>query len=469
MKRILMLFLALMIAAHVDKYCFGQGRFDSIPADKIQVSAQKNSEANAKAVASRLNRIIRSKNFLDLDQIRREIKQTKAFKEALPVLRQSLRDVDPDIKFMGLMVVAGLMNNQEINPPNLEVNPLLPEIVALIRDKDAVVRYSAVSILSITDNIDDSAAKNAIPALIEYLRSEFKGQDIPRTFPRGIIRLGGYRLHDRVRQDAAKALKKIGPQAVPALLEALKDNNVLVREGAARAVAEFGPQAKESASLLLAATKDSDSDVRFRAAVALWKVDHQTKPVIPILIEELHKGDIAIGIVAAETLGEIGPEAKEAVPVLIEVVRKETHIVCSVAAEALGKIGPEAKAAVPTLVEVLRVEDESPPKLPESINDPIPALVATKEKNPYLQLEAARAIRLIDRQSKAAVPALIELLKKEYYGSRPYAPRAAEELGEMGLDAIDAVPELLKATKGEDPYIREVALKALKKIDPKAK
>jgi HEAT repeat protein len=74
-----------------------------------------------------------------------------------------------------------------------------------------------------------------------------------------------------VRRAAAEALGKIGdPQAVPALMEALKDRDEDVRKAVAEALGEIGdPQAVPA---LLETLKDEDEDVRWAATMALWKL-----------------------------------------------------------------------------------------------------------------------------------------------------------------------------------------------------
>lgn len=347
----IILFLCFVIAVYVERDSFGQARFDSVLGNPVQVpaQAQTSSEAGAKTAVSNLIKAIRSKD-IALQQVIEEIKSTKAFNWAIPVLTEILRDEDPDIKFMGLVAIGAmeLMENQEINRQSPELKSLLLEIVALVRDKDAVVRYIAVQFLNGTDTLrnDESAAKRAIPALIEYLQYQVEEQDIPHTRPRGIIRLGGQ--WDDFRQEAASALAKIGPRAVPALMEALHSDNTLIREGAVRALGEIGPQAKQAVPWLLAAKGDNDNRIRFRAAVALWKVDRQAKPAIPILIEFVQTPDVSVGTVAAQILGEMGSQAKEAVLVLAEIMKKDWHMVSSSCAQALGEIGPAAKAAAST-------------------------------------------------------------------------------------------------------------------------
>ena len=122
---------------------------------------------------------------------------------------------------------------------------------------------------------------------------------------------------------ASGSLRAIGPAAeaaVPALIEALKDEDSNVRGSAADALGKIGPAAVPA---LIEALRDDDSDVRYTAAA----------------------------------LARIGPAAEAAVPALIEALKHDDSIVRFNAAYALGKIGPAAEAAVPTLLEALKDYD----------------------------------------------------------------------------------------------------------------
>jgi HEAT repeat protein len=89
----------------------------------------------------------------------------------------------------------------------------------------------------------------AVPALMEALKDRDE-----RCAPGG----GG-------------ALGKIGdPQAVPALMEALKDRDENVRRAAAEALGKIGD--RQAVPALLEALKDRNEDVRQAAAEALWKL-----------------------------------------------------------------------------------------------------------------------------------------------------------------------------------------------------
>ncbi len=81
-----------------------------------------------------------------------------------------------------------------------------------------------------------------------------------------------------------RAAKELGGRraepalAVPALAEALKDEDAFVRRGAAEALGQFGPEAAGAAPALVAALRDRNRAVRKAATEALKKVAPAAAP-----------------------------------------------------------------------------------------------------------------------------------------------------------------------------------------------
>jgi hypothetical protein len=156
------------------------------------------------------------------------------------------------------------------------------------------------------------AAKDAIPALVQVLRTE----------PDFGICLA-----------VATTLAAIGADAVPALAQVLIDGEVVEREHsiygkllpAVTALSKMGPSARGAVSALVGALNDTNSYVR----------------------EE-----------AAEALGEIGPDARDAVPALITLLNDQSWTVRSEAAKTLHRIGKTASAAIPALQKALSDENQ---------------------------------------------------------------------------------------------------------------
>ena len=120
---------------------------------------------------------------------------------------------------------------------------------------------------------------------------------------------------ERVQKQAVDALVQMGQSAVPALAEALKDKNSVVRTNAPK------------------------------------------PPLTPPPVLSLHDKNSVVRMNAAKALGQIGPKAQAAVPALVEALKDKRADVG--AAEALAMIGSKAEAAAPALVKALKDEEQN--------------------------------------------------------------------------------------------------------------
>ena len=90
-----------------------------------------------------------------------------------------------------------------------------------------------------------------------------------------------------IRETAADALWRIGPAAVPALIERLQDPDAYVRFLAARSLAHLGPDAEAAVPELMVALDDPEELVRRQAARALGQIGPAAAEAIPMLINKL--------------------------------------------------------------------------------------------------------------------------------------------------------------------------------------
>lgn len=336
-------------------------------------------------------------------------------------------------------------------------------------------------------------AKGAVPALTEMLRDQatytvpFRG--VVET-PFGKMATVGKKMV-YVRANAAEALGSIGPEAeaaIPALLESLQDWQAEVRKAAADALGNIGPTAKEAVPDLTRLLRDKESGVRGFAARALGKIGSEAKPAIRALTELLHDEpmdgvgpktghvcDIAAEALqqigpeaaipalrdllsdegaearrsAAKGLGLFGPEAKTAIPDLIAALRDQSWEVRRTATETLGEIGPEAKAATPKLVNLLLENDE---------DDGHIASVERMERALGVRKAIAKTLRKIGPE---AISDLTELL---HGNDERVRTAAAYALGEIGPEAMGAIPDLKKLLDDDNEQVRTAAGEALKRL-----
>jgi HEAT repeat protein len=225
-----------------------------------------------------------------------------------------------------------------------------------------------------------TAAKSAVPTLAGLLRED-KEKDV-RTY-------------------AGQALAQIGPAAVPALTDALKD---------------------------------ADAGVRYRAARALGLIGPEAKAALPALVEALQDKDDQVRAMAAHSLGEMGDEAQSAAAALVQALRDRAPEVRLQATSALAQLGPVAL-----------------PVLGKALDDP----------DRIVRLEAIQALELLGALGEDVVPALTKALRDSDSTVRLAAVQA---LDQPAIDAPAALRALQGALSDKEPAVRLQALNVIQAI-----
>jgi len=301
----------------------------------------------------------------------------------------------------------------------------------------------------------------AIPALIEALREE----------------------NLLVRRSVAQALGGNGNRAIPALVKASKDSDVKVRRNAVNVlrdimryyVSQELSEAKNAVPQLIPLLKDSDAEVRRSAASVLGNIGTEAKNAVPQLIPLLKDFDAGVRSSAAFALGRIGAEAKTVVPQLIPLLKDSDADVRSSAASALESMGAEAKTVVPQLIPLLKDSDADVRNsaafalgnIGAEAKTVVPQLILLlKDSDADVRKSAANALGRIGAEAKTAVPQLIILLKDSDAGVRS---SAAYALGRIGAEAKTAVPQLILLLKDSNAEVRRDAADVLGRIGAEAK
>lgn len=159
------------------------------------------------------------------------------------------------------------------------------------------------------------------------------------------------------RSGAIESLVSLGKPAVPALIDALQNQDPAVRNGAAIALGKIGKDASAAIPALKKALGDNDFQVRSSVMQALSFIDR--KAIVPFLIGELSSPEAWERYSATHALRTFGKEAVAAVPALIKTIKEDKdNWVRTSAATALGTIGKDAHTAIPTLINSLQDPDE---------------------------------------------------------------------------------------------------------------
>ena len=120
--------------------------------------------------------------------------------------------------------------------------------------------------------------KAAVPALVDVLKNEDEWIPVDTTFVISEDWEEGQTSNESVTwvnvySEVSSALRIIGKDAVPALIELLKHERKAVRKIAALTLGELGPAAGTAMQALVESLDDEDEQVRESAAYALSKID----------------------------------------------------------------------------------------------------------------------------------------------------------------------------------------------------
>lgn len=253
---------------------------------------------------------------------RNDSKWHKKYAELQPKLPRFLRTILPDPK-RNLQVVDGA------NVFSYVGSNSIPDAITLLKHRSPTVRQAAAWGLGVLRR-QTAAANQAIPALIDALRDNER----------------------MVRWHAAFALKEMGADAsnaVPALTKVLADTGTgpqtndffYLRAVVAVALGKIGPKASSALPALRAAMQESNPYFRGTAAVAIWRISSDVDTTVPVLLRDMpgivedSKWDMIIA------LGEMGPRARAAIPQLqSELAKSRQRWVLDHVTNALLKIDP---------------------------------------------------------------------------------------------------------------------------------
>lgn len=284
-----------------------------------------------------------------------------------------------------------------------------------LQSSDAALRFNAG--LDLVKQGD----MTGIPALIEALAHES-----------GSVRL----FH------AGQALIKLGEPAIPALEEALRADNPLVRIAAACILYQIEPtRFDELLPFLNEALQSGEDEVIGDALQFLSQAEREDRQaVVPALLDALHStkpADDPEGWAAdqrapvAVILAKIGEPREQIIAALIDALQGEIPAVRWGAACALAELGVPAKVAIDALAVTVRNETE----------------IET------IRVEAAYALAVIGDPKQDTLPVLLTALTSKEWWVRAFATRilgqlAAAPTEEPAGDLFDPITRALFGMRG---------------------
>jgi HEAT repeat protein len=232
---------------------------------------------------------------------------------------------------------------------------------------------------------------------------------------------------------ASSVLNEMGPEALPALIDALRVNPSSasdfiyasavrvhlapernydapnIRATAAYLLGQIGPPAASASDALIKALNDPEALVRLRAIRALSQIG---EPVLPQLIVALNNPSATVRQGAARSIGGMKTKPRSAIPSLIRALSDPRLSVREAAFQSLTQIGEPAQksfgaANVPHLVEALTNSPSSAArkfsvrtlgKIGPNAKPAIPALLSAKKTSPELNSDIQEALAAIGPQ-----------------------------------------------------------------------
>ena len=159
--------------------------------------------------------------------------------------------------------------------------------------------------------------------------------------------------HEDLQATTFEIIRRIGPPAIPLLVELLDNEWDKIRRDAVDALIDLAPHTSSIQPALRKALRHEDAVVAGDAARALGALGKSAGPSVDALATTLSHEDGYVRIYAAEALASIGPGAVKATTALAAALDDPLPGVRWAACEALASIGPAAQAAVPQLIAAL--------------------------------------------------------------------------------------------------------------------
>ncbi len=198
-------------------------------------------------------------------------------------------------------------------------SPAVPDLIALLKDKDPDMQEYAAGILG---NIGDERAVGPLLKMLDsssprrYIAAWALGKIKSEKAIGPLIKVLGEK-NDALQKEATRALIAIGPDSVPALIEALKSPVPDIRKYSVRALGIIADKRAEEPLIRL--LSDTDNDVAAAAALALGTAGSEAS--IKPLVAALGSSNMLTRVNASISLGQL--EAKQAVDPLTEIMEKD--------------------------------------------------------------------------------------------------------------------------------------------------
>ncbi|MEZ4487593.1 MAG: HEAT repeat domain-containing protein [Cyanobacteriota/Melainabacteria group bacterium] len=319
--------------------------------DMIKVCSERNQNVNVYDLEKELRNRPRQAAQALVDLLDTNNKNVQL--QAASVLERLSNNPDFSISDSSLKTLIAILRGSK----EPEVKASLVRVLGNIGPKNEDVKAAIIE--NISGDAEATTKRNAIEALAKLAQ-----QEKPEFHRKSTEILVGILKGDdapSLRKSAAIALSRYhnDPEiAVPALIEALNDNYLLVRTAAVQAIGNYHSGAEAAVPPLLKLLEEEPNEgIRSSTIYTLRTIGKDDQRVVDKFIELLD--DPTLGRSIMSYLYYFGDRAAPAVPKLIKMLDSSDRYQRQYACRALGAIGLEAKDALPALEKATKDSDAS--------------------------------------------------------------------------------------------------------------
>ncbi|MBC7816629.1 MAG: HEAT repeat domain-containing protein, partial [Planctomycetaceae bacterium] len=367
---------------------------------------------------------------------------------AVAALVVMLGSDDGDLKEHVIRILAAMGSNGSAAVPALTQIVNAPNDIGEVRwtALNAIMQIDPSSFTPLTvlrERIKDNRTRDK--EFFRYCFALFQLEDAQLTLLNTELVAALFELNLNVAKDADDILilqtlrKRIGVGAIPFFLNRLKSDDSVMSANAAESLGVLGPLAKVAQPGLLEAAQRVEKNVRIAAIYALIKTQSKLETVIPLLTTLFRDPDDGVRLNAVVALGKLGEPARDGATALCDVLSNDGNAsVRRSAAKSLGQILVKSEAVIAALT------------------------AASKDADLGLRRNSRDALIALGIDRKLTIPSLITELKDKDVDR---IDKTLTTLGDIGPDAQDALPEVMRLISHESPVIRGYAAIAVGKID----
>jgi len=298
----------------------------------------------------------------------------------------------------------------------------------------------------------------------------------------------------RIRLTAITVLHNLGPLAgtnAPALVDCLKDKEIVIRRRAAIALGVIHAYPEQVVPALLAAMDDPDPGTGGESSVCECAVRSiayfgpRGHAALPELLKRFETSDdLELKDALLYTIPRLQAEPARTIPFLRNLLNNpDTERFRSSAARGLAEFGVQAQDCVPDLLEALKCANLREPKRKDGTQEAVlyalgsmgqagskqlPTIIAVCQDrftSGSVKQAAIDAIARLGKNAEDAVPFLISCLNDPQYS--PFSSHIAIALRNIGRPALEPLLENFSAQSGQ-PHLGHT-IRALAALGPLAR